>query len=110
LVLFDSPPVLGVADPRILASKTDGTVLVVDTGKTRAGALTHAVSMLRQGSSNILGVILNKLVPRGEGYGYYYYYYYYGREYSEEESPPRKNKRRSSKPNSLLPPFGRGSS
>lgn len=38
VVVLDSPPVLAVADARILAAKADATILVVDSGRTRTAA------------------------------------------------------------------------
>ena len=37
MVFFDSPPLLAVTDGQILASKCDGTILVVSSGKTEIG-------------------------------------------------------------------------
>jgi capsular exopolysaccharide synthesis family protein len=79
IVLFDSPPLLGVADASALAPRLDGAVLVVDSGRTRAGVLTHAVEVLGRAQATLWGVVLNKLkTRRGEGYYYYYNYRYYG--------------------------------
>lgn len=75
IVLFDSPPLLGVADASALAARLDGVILVVDSGRTRAGALTHAAEVLRRAQANLWGVVLNKLTPR-RGEGYYYSYNY----------------------------------
>ncbi len=73
VVVLDSAPLLAVADARILASKADATILVVEQGKTRAGALRSAHNALTRANANILGVVINK-VRRGRGsYGYYYY-------------------------------------
>ena len=71
VVIFDSPPLLGVSDASILASRLDGTILVVDSNRTRAGALKHAVELLRRGHATVWGVILNKL-RAFEGSQYYY--------------------------------------
>jgi capsular exopolysaccharide synthesis family protein len=76
LVVFDSPPLLGVADAAALAAQLDGVVLVVDSGRTRANALTGAADALRRAQATIWGVVLNKL-KAGRGDGYYYYYPYY---------------------------------
>lgn len=79
VVLFDSPPLLGVADASSLASRLDGVVLVIDSGRTRAGVLTHAIEVLGRAQATLWGVVLNKLRSRrGEGYYYYYNYRYYG--------------------------------
>ena len=73
VVLFDSPPVLAVADATILAAKLQGVVLVVDTGHTRREICQRAVEALRQVDARILGVVLNKMTRARSGYYYYYY-------------------------------------
>lgn len=78
IVLFDSPPALAVADASILAAKVDGTLLVVDAGRTRAMAVRRAAEALGRSKTKPLGATLNKL--RGRGRGYYYYAYYYSSE------------------------------
>jgi Mrp family chromosome partitioning ATPase len=86
IVIVDSPPLLGVTDASILAARLDGTVLVVDSSRTRAGALKHSVELLHRGSATIWGVILNKLRVY-EGSQYYYYASY--RSYADEAAKGR---------------------
>lgn len=75
VLLFDSPPLLAIADASILAAKVDGTILVVDAGRTRAPALQRASEALERTKTRVLGVILNKLTASGHGYyGYNDYY------------------------------------
>ncbi len=76
-VIIDSPPVLAVTDPAVLAPQADGVILVVGAGETRRGAAQRAVTHLTQVGARFLGVALNKISRGGRGYGYYYYYYYY---------------------------------
>ncbi|MGB6838389.1 MAG: polysaccharide biosynthesis tyrosine autokinase [Dehalococcoidia bacterium] len=90
VILFDSPPALPVADASILASKVDGTILVVDSGKTRVDALRQAYETLSRSKTRVLGGILNKLSPKGRGY--YYYHYYYGT--AEDGTHARRRRRR----------------
>jgi capsular exopolysaccharide synthesis family protein len=59
LVIFDSPPLLSVTDAKVLSNKCDGTVLVVNTGKTEKDALTKARDSLVTARAYILGVVLN---------------------------------------------------
>ncbi len=89
LTLFDSPPVLVVADAAILGPKVDGVVLVNDTGHTRSAEARRAAEELRRARANLLGVVLNRLTIGSGGYNYYYYYYHYY--YSEDgsEKKPR---------------------
>jgi capsular exopolysaccharide synthesis family protein len=72
-ILLDSPPVLAVADPAILASRVEGVVVVVHAGATKKEALQQAIDRLRQVKAKILGVALNHMEPgSGSYYGYAY--------------------------------------
>jgi protein-tyrosine kinase len=59
-VLFDSSPLLRVADSGLLVRLTDATVLVIRAGKTSSIQLGKAVASLTQ--ENIFGVVLNRTV------------------------------------------------
>ena len=89
LILIDSPPLLVVADGPLLASQSDGTIVIVDGFGTRSASLRAALDALRNAQANVLGVVINKLKrPRfGYGYGYPYYYNYqsYYRYYGADE-------------------------
>jgi non-specific protein-tyrosine kinase len=76
-VIIDSPPVLAVTDPAVLATQVDGVIVVVSAGETRRDAAQQAVNNLQQVGARLLGVALNKIPRNGRGYGYTYYYYYY---------------------------------
>jgi succinoglycan biosynthesis transport protein ExoP len=73
-VLFDSPPVLSVADPVILASCVDASLLVVRAGRTPRESLRLAVSKLTHGGIRLVGVIVNDLDPEQTRYDQYRYY------------------------------------
>ncbi len=60
LVIFDSPPLLAVADGQILANQTDGSVLVVLSGKTKMDTVQKARDALQQSKAKLLGALLNK--------------------------------------------------
>ena len=75
IIVMDSPPALAVADASILAARVDATLLVVDSGRTRAGSLQRAKESLTRSKTNLLGAVLNKLTQRGRDYSYYRYYY-----------------------------------
>ena len=77
VTILDSPPTLAVTDASILAAQVDGTILVVDSGRTRSGALERARENLTRSKTNLLGAVLNKLTQRGRDYYYYRYYRYY---------------------------------
>ena len=77
LIVVDSPPLQAVTDAAILASITDGTLFVVDAGRTRRGAVRSGREALAKANARALGVALNRLPERSSG-GYYYYDYYGG--------------------------------
>ena len=72
VVLFDVPPVLACADAMVLASQTDGVVLVIDSRSTRREAAIRALEMLRNVEAKVLGGILNRGHARSSEYYYYY--------------------------------------
>lgn len=96
IILLDSPPVLAVIDPVIVASISDSTVLVIEAGKTTNNPFESAVDEIRKANADIIGVLFNEAKVTKHGYysGYYkgyskYYRYhdYYGeREEGEEET------------------------
>jgi non-specific protein-tyrosine kinase len=90
VVLFDSPPVLVVADSAILSSRVDGVLLVNDAGNTRRNAAQRAVEELHRVRAHVLGVVLNRLVGRRDGYYHSTYnYYYYRRDDGSENGNHR---------------------
>ena len=89
-VLVDSPPLLSVADSRILATITDAVVLVARANSTPHDAVARARTLLYGAGARILGVALNDVNFRKDGYGYGSYYRYgygYGYGYGYESDP-----------------------
>lgn len=73
VILFDMPPVVAVTDAQIMASKVDGTLMVVREEVTRKDALVNAKKLLDLVQAHILGVVYNG-AENGRGQDYYYYY------------------------------------
>lgn len=95
IIIFDTPPVLTVADATILAPRTDGSLIVVESGRTRRAALVEANERLNTASAHLLGTVVNKLNPkRIRGYGYYYKYHYYYSSMKEYGRSPHRRRRR----------------
>ena len=85
LVMVDSPPLLGFAEPLQMAAIVDGVVVVVLAGQTSRNAVGSVISSLRRLKANIIGVALNEV--RADMSDRYYYYGYYGKYYSKYYKP-----------------------
>jgi capsular exopolysaccharide synthesis family protein len=71
-VLFDTPPVLAVTDAAVLASKVDGSMLVLSAGKARRDGAKKAKRTLEELSARFLGVVVNNVkLDRESQSGYY---------------------------------------
>jgi polysaccharide biosynthesis transport protein len=71
IVLFDSPPVLAVADAAILATRMAAVLLLVDARRTRTGDARQALERLRHLRVNLLGTVLNRHDSANRYYDYY---------------------------------------
>ncbi len=76
VVIFDTPPVLGLSDTSILASKVDGTVVVVDITRSNKKNLLLMKGILMQAGTHVLGCVINKQARHRKDTAYSYYYYY----------------------------------
>ena len=77
VVLIDCPPMLHLADARVLGRLADGVVLVIRAGKTSQEAAASAVQRFNEDGTHVLGTILNDWNPKNAGRGYEYYPSYY---------------------------------
>lgn len=77
VIIIDSPPALPVTDPLILAPQVDGVVVVAKCRSTTRNDIQMALTQLRQGDTNLLGVVLNEHDSRAEGRRYTSEYYTY---------------------------------
>jgi len=74
-VLLDAPPVLPVADARVLCSKADGVVMVVRARRTARNLLLRARDILDNSGANLLGIVLNGADNDDQESSYYRNYY-----------------------------------
>jgi succinoglycan biosynthesis transport protein ExoP len=58
-VLIDTPPLLLVTDPLLLAPMVEGIVLVTRAGRDTKPALKSAISMLNKPQIHVLGYVIN---------------------------------------------------
>jgi succinoglycan biosynthesis transport protein ExoP len=93
IVLFDSPPMLGVSDASVLASEVDHTIIVVQHRRFPRAMLTRVKQAIVGVGGNVLGVVLNN-VDLKHDQNYYYYTSYYGYYQEPREKQPARSTRK----------------
>lgn len=74
VALFDSAPILGMADTTVLTLKSDAVVIVVKTGEIRRKTLKIALAQLEHVGAKVRGIVLNNVdLKRDRNYHYYSY-------------------------------------
>ena len=76
LIVIDTPPLLAASDAAILATITDGVVLVVRAGVTEVEAGQQAIAQLQSVGARVVGAVLNDPDSKLQQYGGYYNYDY----------------------------------
>ena len=76
-ILFDSPPVTMLTDAVIISKMVDGTIIVIESGKTSRRILARIHRLFEDTKSRVIGMLLNKVSLNAANQ--YYYSYYYGK-------------------------------
>jgi len=87
LVIVDSPPLLGFAEPLQMAAVVDGVVVIVMAGQTNRRAVESLLGSLRRIKANVIGAVLNDVSE--DMSDRYYNYGYYGKYYSKYYKPTK---------------------
>ena len=94
VVVLDGPPVLGLADAPLLASRAEATLLVVSAEMTRKDAVLSALRRIYATRSRVIGTLLTRYQMRGDagyGYGGYEYFSYGVKPEKSSGGPPTKS-------------------
>lgn len=84
-VLIDSPPVMGLADAPLIASRVEGVIYTVESHGIRATLVKTALGRLASANAHVLGSVLTKFEARKAHFSYGYEYGYgYGRDRKAE--------------------------
>ena len=73
-IIFDTSPLVGLADTQILGKLVDGLLFVVRPGVAKYDSVTAAKKLLTATDLKVLGVVANGVDFNKEPYGYGYYY------------------------------------
>lgn len=91
VVIFDSPPILGVSDASIIASLVDGSIVVVQHRRFPRSMLLRVKKAIQNVGGDILGVVLNNVNIRHDRHYEYYtsYTHYYTKPKSGGKQPAK---------------------
>jgi tyrosine-protein kinase Etk/Wzc len=92
IIIFDSPPIMAVSDPEILARFVDVCLLVVSANSSEIDWLKESVGLLRQEHVNFAGVILNNFNYKSGYHSYYKYYDHYSESYKNNKKKDKNTK------------------
>lgn len=88
-VFIDCPPLGSVIDAAVVASNSDGAILVIESGAISRKFEQNIKQQLERSGCRVLGAVLNKVEMESGGYynRYYgkYYKKYYGNYYGDKE-------------------------
>ncbi len=84
LIILDTPPILPVSDPMLLAPKMDSTLLVIKAGSTKREIVERALGIM--GQIRLAGAVMNNV---DDSLPYYYSSDYYG--YHYDAGPGKKS-------------------
>jgi polysaccharide biosynthesis transport protein len=59
LVIYDTPPLVGLADGHLIAAHTDGTIMVVQIGQTDRAEVRKVLEELKISGASVLGIVAN---------------------------------------------------
>lgn len=80
-VVLDSPPVMGIADAPLIASRVEGVIYAVESHGIRSSMVKTALARLDSANARVFGGVLTKFEARKANYGQGYEYGYgYGRD------------------------------
>lgn len=89
-VVIDSPPVMGLADAPLIASRVEGVIYTVESHGIRSSMVKTALGRLAAANAHVIGGVLTKFESKKANYGYGYEYGYgYGRDKSAEDKAAR---------------------
>jgi capsular exopolysaccharide synthesis family protein len=71
MILIDAPPMIHLADARVLGRLADSVILVVRAGQTTTESALLATQRFAEDGTHVLGTVLNSWDPKtGRDYGY----------------------------------------
>lgn len=89
-VFLDAPPVVGISDASVLASKVDAVLLVIQHRSYPREVSIRAKQIIENVGGNLLGVVFNNINMTRDSYYYHHYYRYYSDAYGYGKGSSRR--------------------
>lgn len=80
-IVLDTPPLLGVADARTLASLSDAAILLIRWNHTNVSAIKSGLAWLEADRAPLIGAMFTMVDPKSEAIGAMYYSRKYAKYY-----------------------------
>jgi polysaccharide biosynthesis transport protein len=74
-IIFDTPPIVGVSDTRLLSSLVDGIVYIVSLNVAQKQIIDRGIDIISTLRTPVLGLAINRVENHHSGYNKYYQYY-----------------------------------
>ncbi len=74
-IIFDTPPVVGVSDTRLIGTLVDGIVYIVSLDIAQRQNINRALDIISMIQVPVLGLVVNRVDNQYSGYYKYYDYY-----------------------------------
>ena len=88
-ILFDTPPIVGVSDTRLLSSLVDGLVYIVSLNVAQKQIIDRGIDIISSLRTPVLGLAINRVENHHSGYNKYYQYYHASSELYEKTNKSR---------------------
>jgi polysaccharide biosynthesis transport protein len=88
-ILFDTPPIVGVSDTRLLSSLVDGLVYIVSLNVAQKQIIDRGIDIISSLKTPVLGLAINRVENHHSGYNKYYQYYSSGSELQDSNNKPK---------------------
>ncbi len=89
-VVIDTPPMLGLADARLVSGLVDGTLMVISCQETGRREASRAAELMASANQEVLGTVMTKVPNNANNYGSYQTYGRYGRYFDESQRTAEK--------------------
>jgi polysaccharide biosynthesis transport protein len=83
-IIFDTPPIVGISDTRLISSLVDGLVYIVSLNVAQRQIIDRGIDIISALKTPVLGLAINRVENHHSGYNKYYQYYHSSHELHEK--------------------------